>query len=512
MQNPPISSDSQDSGWSSKLFEAQSLKRLDELTASERHLSGFSLMQEAATALLRHVQQHWPGMSHLSIVAGAGNNGGDGVALARLALEAGFRVQLILSDEPNAWQQSLKGEAAEAWQWLQSSSFSALTIGGFSETLAVEGDLLIDALLGIGIQGAPRASAAAIIRWMNSSQVPVLAVDVPSGVNADTGHVVGEAVIAARTLSFIAMKPGLLTGTGVAHAGVVSLADLGAATINSSRHAGVKPQGRVFAPFAPYLPHRSADSHKGQFGHVLVVGGNLGMAGAALLSARAALRSGAGLVSVVTRETHVPAFITAQPELMVKGVRNGLEAIDWMTRCDVILIGPGLGQDAWAEQLLQQALAAKKPLVIDADALTLLKQRGWQPQTPWVMTPHPGEAARLLDVANRDIQADRLFHAKALQQQYHAVVVLKGKGSWVVDKSELPRLVTTGNPGMSAPGMGDALAGVIAALMGQGFSGFEAASLGAYLHGVAGDEASKGGQRGMVTSDLIEQLRPLVNA
>jgi len=258
------------------------------------------------------------------------------------------------------------------------------------------------------------------------------------------------------------------------------------------------------------FPKRPKDAHKGNFGHVLVVGGNKGMCGAARLAAEAAARIGAGLISVATRTEHILAITAARPELMCHGIQTGADLTPLLARATVLLIGPGLGRDAWAQALYQHALASPLPKVVDADALNLLSVKPTR-QNNWILTPHPGEAGRLLGCSLATIQADRVLAAKQLQECYQGVVVLKGAGS-IVQSSCTSYLCAAGNPGMASGGMGDVLGGVIAGLLAQGFELEKAASLGTLLHALAGDKAAtEGGERGLLAMDLMPYLRKLVN-
>jgi len=260
----------------------------------------------------------------------------------------------------------------------------------------------------------------------------------------------------------------------------------------------------------PLLPPRPVDSHKGRNGHVLCVGGNAGSGGAVMLSAESALRAGAGLVSVATQPQHVAPLLGRLPEAMVHAVQDsaGLQAL--LPRATVIAIGPGLGQDDWAHELYRQVLASGKPLVIDADALNLLAAHPHTLQDA-ILTPHPGEAARLLGTDTASVQADRFAAAAALAARFNAVVVLKGAGTVVTAPYARPRVIAAGNPGMAVGGMGDLLTGIIAALRGQGLDAFDAASSGALLHALAGDAAASEGQRGLLPTDLLVPLRRLAN-
>jgi len=271
-------------------------------------------------------------------------------------------------------------------------------------------------------------------------------------------------------------------------------------------HTPIELSAKTYAGILP----RSKDAHKGDFGHVLVIGGNKGMGGAVRLAAEAAARVGAGLVSVATRAEHVPAVIAARPELICHGVQAGADLKTLLARATVILLGPGLGQDAWAQDLYQCALASHLPKVIDADALNLLSAQGPASHDNWILTPHPGEAGRLLGCATTIIQADRLLAAQQLHQRYQGVVVLKGAGSIVQGNGAL-HICTAGNPGMASGGMGDVLGGVIAGLLAQGLTLEKAANLGTLVHALAADRAAVDGERGLLALDLMPYLRKLVN-
>jgi ADP-dependent NAD(P)H-hydrate dehydratase / NAD(P)H-hydrate epimerase len=262
---------------------------------------------------------------------------------------------------------------------------------------------------------------------------------------------------------------------------------------------------------AAHLPARARDAHKGDNGHVLAIGGDHGTAGAIRLCGEAALRTGAGLVSVATRAENLLALNAARAELMAHAVHGPQELQSLLERATVLAVGPGLGQSAWGHALWLTALDSGKPLVLDADGLNLLAREGRQFHTPAVMTPHPGEAARLLASTTAEIQKDRFAAARSLAKRYGAVVVLKGSGSLIADPDGRLDVCTWGNPGMATGGMGDLLTGVIAALMAQGCNAWQAACMGVGLHARAGDIAARDGERGLLASDLLQPLRTLGN-
>jgi NAD(P)H-hydrate epimerase len=384
---------------------------------------------------------------------------------------------------------------------------SGCAIDEFAGTLP-QGDVLVDALFGIGLTRAPDGDAAALIEAMNAFDGAVFAIDVPSGVDADTGHVPGSAVRAARTLQMLAAHRGLATGAALDHVGTSAVATLDVA------HDGVAPTAEVLKgeDLAHWLHPRPRNSHKGLYGHVLCVGGDHGSGGAIALCAEAALRTGAGLVSVATRADHVAPLLARRPELMPQAIDDVADFDAAMQRATLLALGPGLGRGDWGRELLTRTLHANLPMVIDADALNLIAEQPRTLRADTVLTPHPGEAARLLGSDTRAVQADRFGAAAALVARYACVVVLKGAGTIVAAPDAMPRVIGAGNAGMASGGMGDLLTGVIAALRAQGFDAFEAASAGALLHGAAGDFASSDvGERGLLASDLLPALHRLAN-
>lgn len=489
-----------------QFFSATTVRAMDQAAMGEHGFDGDQLMAAAAAHAHQALRERWPGARRLLVCCGTGNNGGDGYVIARLAKAAGAEVTLLGFGTPRP--DSAAGRARAAWL----AAGGAVATWADAEDSCAGFDVIVDALLGTGLSRAPEGEMAAAVRAINQAGAGgsgVLAVDVPSGLDADHGQPLapGLAVQAQLTVSFVGRKPGLHTGAGADHAGRVRFFDLGLPDIIYQQQAPLA-QALELELLSAALPRRRASSHKNSHGHVLVVGGNIGMAGAALLAARAALRAGAGLVSVATRPQHAPAMAAAQPELMAFGVDHSDQLAEKLAAADVILLGPGLAQDDWARSLYEASLAAGKPLLVDADALNLLATAASR-RADWVLTPHPGEAARLLAVENAQIQQDRLSAAGRLQTEYGGVTVLKGAGTLVAGQQMA--LCTLGNPGMAVGGSGDVLGGVIAALMAQGLEAETAAQLGVTAHAAAGDRAAAAGQRGMLPSDIIEQLRAVLN-
>lgn len=480
------------------LYTVEQVRALDRRAIDDLGITGFELMSRAATAAFASLCRYWPQARRLVVFCGPGNNGGDGYLLASLAHGAGMTVEVIeLSD-------GSRGDAASARDtWLHTGG---VTHRWQQDASLPSADVYVDALYGTGLNRAPEPSAATLIERINASGVPVLALDVPSGLNADTGHCPGAAIRAELTLSFIAAKRGMYTGQAATRVGTLQIDTLGLPDI---LWQGMPTDAALLD--ATQLPPRSRDAHKGDCGHVLAVGGDHGTAGAVRLCGEAALRGGAGLVSVATRTENLFALNSARPELMAHGIHGPQELQPLLERVDVLAVGPGLGQGAWGHALWLTTLDSGKPLVLDADGLNLLAREPHRFTAPAVLTPHPGEAARLLGKTIADIQFDRYAAARALAQRYGAVVVLKGAGSLIANPDGRIDVCIWGNPGMASGGMGDLLTGVIAALLAQGCSAWDAARIGVGLHARAGDMAARHGERGLLASDLLDPLRVLGN-
>ena len=486
---------------SRRLYALAEVRELDR-RAIASGIAGYQLMRRAAAACWMEIARRWPLARSIHVICGSGNNGGDGYEIARLALAARCKVTL--------WQLGtapLSGDAGTARQaWLAQGG----TVASIADVNLTDAEVIVDALFGIGLARVVEGDAFNAIKSINHARgagAKILAVDVPSGLDAGSGKVWGAAVQADVTVTFIGNKPGLYTGAGKDHAGEVIYRDL---DIPVATFDGVPSSARLMHTddLARSLVPRRLNSHKGQYGHVLLIGGNHSMTGAILMAARAALRAGAGLVSVATRTEHTVALTAAQPELMCHAVETQTELLALLEHADVVAIGPGLGQDVWARELLGRVLQSGLPLVLDADALNLLAEEPMRSDR-WVLTPHPGEAARLLGVSTAEVQSDRRTAVTQLQQSYGGVVVLKGAGTWV--QGGQAQLCPYGNPGMAVGGMGDVLTGIIAAFIAQGLVPEEAAAAAVLAHALAGDEAAKAGERGLLPSDVIATLRGVVN-
>ena len=487
--------------FSQALYRTAQLRELDRRAIEIYGISAEELMRRAGAAAWQALLSHWPEARHIVVFAGTGNNAGDGYVLAAAAMGAKRRVTVLhLGDTEHL---SAAAGAARA-RYLSAKGHEE----PFHEVLPADADVIVDALFGIGLSRSLEGRWREAVEFINHCDRPVLALDIPSGLNADTGVIMGTAVCATVTVTFLGMKAGLVTGEGPACAGKIQFAAL---QIPPQIYADLVPLARCINDAETRLPRRPRAAHKGRFGHVLVIGGDRGMGGAVRLSAEAALRSGAGLVTVATHPAHVAGMLAGLPEAMVHGMETAGDVVPLMARATVIAIGPGLGRDDWGRTLLARALDTPLPLVVDADALNLLAAHPVA-RGQWVLTPHPGEAGRLLKLSTEVVQADRYQAAVQLAEHFRGVAVLKGAGSIVTTSDETPAVCLHGNPGMAAPGMGDVLTGVIAALIAQGLSLPDAARAGVCLHALAGDQAAQAGERGLTARDLIAALRSVVNA
>jgi len=472
---------------------------MDQYAIDHLALSGTVLMERAGAAAFELLQMRWPEAKSVVVICGTGNNGGDGYVVARLAKENGLEVTCMqVGDKAN-----LKGDALAAAQRMDLETIA------FNLDDCKSADLLVDALLGTGLEGNVTGERFDVIMKMNESGQPILSLDVPSGLNADSGHVQGIAIKAAATITFIGNKQGLFIGDGWDYSGERIFNPL---SVPMSLYDEVQCEVELinYRKLKSIVKPRAANSHKGDYGHVLVVGGEVGYTGAVRMAGEAAARVGAGLVSIATRPEHAHSINGSRPELMVHGVEDEKAFQMLAEKATVIALGPGLGQSEWAKNLMQYAINSGLPLVVDADALNLLSAAP-QKNNNWILTPHAGEAARLLGQSVHEVQNDRFAAVKALQEEFAGTVILKGTGS-LVSSGEMPLfLCIDGNPGMSSGGMGDVLTGIIAGLIAQGLEQLDAASFGVCLHAAAGDLAAKTGQRGLLASDLMASVRRLAN-
>ncbi|MBA2650221.1 MAG: NAD(P)H-hydrate dehydratase [Legionella sp.] len=484
------------------LYCCEQIRYCEQQAVDQYDMDECRLMSQAGMEAFFFIKGRFSKIQTIAVFCGKGNNAGDGYAFARLAHEQGLSVivyQCCTLDDLSFEARDAATKAMAAGVECQSAD----------EPLDSEVELIIDALLGIGIQGPVHGQIALAISQINSSGLPVVSLDLPSGLQADTGQVENICVRANITLTFIALKPGLFTLDGPDYCGEVIYRSL------QMDHciANLKPYAHILTydclPLSALT--RKKNSHKGLFGHVLVIGGGHGMPGAVGLTAKAALRAGAGCVTIATLPSHVSAISPYLPEAMIFGIKTVEDLQPLLARASICVIGPGLGESEWATALFLAAISSQLPMVIDACALSLLQKHA-QMDDNWILTPHPGEAATLLSCSVDAIQSNRYQTAAAIQSQYGGVVVLKGAGSLIHTPEKATFVCIKGNPGLSSAGMGDALSGIIAGLCAQGLSLSEGAKLGVWIHACAGDAMARAkGEIGLTASDLIEHIPVILN-
>lgn len=486
------------------IHSAAQVRALDQHEIRVHGTPGYTLMKRAGEASLRWLRLHWPTARALVVVCGPGNNGGDGYVLARFAHAAGLDVRALAVSDPRR----LAGDARLAWMDCIASGIEAEPFSPAAMDIA---DVVVDAVLGTGLASDVRGAAAEAIHAINAAARPVLSLDVPSGLCADSGRPRGEAVRADATVTFVGLKTGLFLGEGPDHVGALYFDDLG---VRAPDPPPLPRLERIGEPeIAAALPRRPRASHKGNFGSVVVVGGGPGMPGAAALAGEAALRVGAGRVTVLALPGSAPAIAAWRPELMVHGVEDASALRVALEGADVVAAGPGLGRGEWGQMALSAVLGCwHGPLVLDADALNLLATGlADSRRRDWILTPHPGEAARLLGTTTAAVQADRLGALESLCEKFGGVVVLKGAGTLVGEAGRVAALCERGNPGMAVPGMGDVLTGAIAGILGQCRDPWRAARAAVLVHALAGDAEARAGQRGLLAGEVARALRPWAN-
>jgi len=490
-----------------KLYRVDSVIQLEQIAINQCGVPAYELMKRAGQAVFDVLRARYSQHKNILVLCGAGNNAGDGYVVARLAGQAGLNVSVISLIDP----ETLKNEALQAYRdWSAIGENEAADISVFEKA-----DIVIDALLGTGLKREVAADWLDWIEAVNHADKPVISVDIPSGLMADNGIIAGAAIEADCTVCFIGLKQGLFTAQGKDVCGEILFDDLG---VPGEIYCDVEADARLLNTIDySLLPARKASSHKGKFGHVLIAGGNKGMPGAVILAAKAALRTGAGLVTIITVPDNLTAICSAVPEAMVKSCESAMLADVFsdssLNSVSHVAVGMGLGQDDWSLAALHHCLALNKPMLIDADALNLLAQHEIEVKSPLVISPHPGEAARLLSgdtqLSSADIQQDRFTAIKKLHKSVShsaaCVVILKGSGTIIYDGQEL-KVCSSGNAAMAAPGMGDVLSGITIALLAQGISMSKAAELAVCLHASAADHLTNGKTRGLLASDIIDAL------
>ncbi|MDA3970767.1 MAG: NAD(P)H-hydrate dehydratase [Desulfobulbaceae bacterium] len=497
------------------LCTASQIRDLDKQTIAAETL-GAVLMERAGEQLCHVIVQQFADVAgkHISIVAGGGNNGGDGFVAARLLHELQAKVRVVLLVSPG----SIAGDALVNFDLLHDIAVTVVTDESEARSVPLQCDLLVDSLLGTGLTRDVSGRFAIIIERMNRSGVAIIAVDIPSGIDADTGQLLGCAVKADVTVTFQLQKQGMVQYPGIEYVGDVVVADIG---ISPERIASYNlPFLLTSSVIAKIFPVRSASGHKGSFGHGLIVAGSKGKTGAAVLCGLGCLRSGAGLVSLCVPERLNTIFETHLLEAMTIPVQgedgicfgngdfNDILLASRGKGC--VVIGPGLGLKDTTAQLVQQLVRElASPMLIDADGLNLLDMSILAGGTgkEIVLTPHPGEMARLSGKSVAEVQGDRVGAATFMARKYNVTVVLKGAGTVIAGSGGQVAINSTGNAGMGAGGMGDVLSGIISGFIASGMSGFDAACLGVYGHGRAGDLLVENGLAfGYLASELADTL------
>ncbi|MGB0893352.1 MAG: NAD(P)H-hydrate dehydratase [Parashewanella sp.] len=481
----------------SELYSVEQVRQAEIAACKAQEKELYQLVEKAGLSAFDILMPQLTQNDKVIVLVGNGNNGADGLVLARLLDEKNIDTQVMGLQKPTT-----SSEFQQAKQLFEQQGGEVLSI--VAEQLT-EADYLIDAMFGTGLTRPLSAEFESLIQGINQCKAKVISLDVPSGINADTGYAT-LAVEAVTTLCFGALKQGLFTYKARQYCGEIVLTDIGLQPY--------LPQADTQRVDCHYLDgimtKRSRYAHKGDSGKVAVVGGDVGMSGAVRLCSEASLRAGSGLVSVVSRPENQSVVVGGCPELLFCPAEfvdmEVYQRLGWAT---ALVLGPGLGRHDWGLNLFKATMLSERPLVIDADGLNILSRQP-QKQSHWVLTPHAVEAARLLDCKVEAVNADRFKAARDIQRKYGGVVVLKGAGT-IIDDGTQTFVAAVGNPGLASGGCGDVLAGIIGALMAQGFTSIKAAIAGVVVHGCAADIAAQEGERGMLASDLLLPIRQLVN-
>lgn len=504
------------------LYTAEQVRNIDRLAIEQIPVDGYELMYKAGQFAFDTLRKVWSEASKVTVFCGSGNNGGDGYVIAALARISGLEARVISLSDPK----NLKNSAAKAYafckdQDIEVSAFETVSSRNLLPLSDRPDHILVDALLGTGLNQEVSGSFRLAIELINQTSLPTMAIDIPSGLSADTGAVLGCAVKADCTASFIGLKVGMFTGKGRDYSGTLYFSEL---DVPSHILALEEPMAsRLDYPsLLPHIAPRSRSAHKGTYGHSVLVGGNISYCGAISLAAEACARMGAGLTSVATRQTSCTVINQRCPEVMATSVEHATHIKPALAKATCLAIGPGLGQDAWAQQMLQATIESQCdtqcPLIMDADALNLIAESDvlkikleQAHQGLRLITPHPGEAARLLETTTVNIEADRLAAARKLSERFQTNVILKGSGTVIQLRNGKSYICPYGNPGMASGGMGDTLTGMLAGILAQWPDSF-GILLAVCLHALAADkEAELHGERGLLASDLIPRARRLLN-
>lgn len=495
------------------LFSAAQIRQIELDYANHSQIKTYQLMQAAGAAVYQAIKQYWPNRKNMLILAGKGNNAGDGFVLAQLAAKDGFKVTLCHLAMP----EQLKGDALIAYENI---NFTSITLIDWQSLKLDNYDLIVDAMLGTGIQGELKALYLQVVQAVNNYQSAKLAIDIPSGVNADTGYASTNSFKADVTVTFIGHKRGLYTGNAANYRGEVKLFNLGVENY-LSHAAQTHCHAHNWQSVKHWLKPRSMDAHKGNFGHCHIIGGASGMSGAVILAASAAARSGCGWVSA-SMQQNASILLSHQPEIMAKNIDATAvnQRLQQLNKVNCLILGPGMDNKAWSDEIMRQLISRQSQQqnqknlakVWDAGALNWLAENpNFDEQR--ILTPHPGEAARLLAISVDQVNQDRFAASLAISRKYSGICVLKGSGTIISNAAGEQIVCAVGNPGMASAGMGDLLAGIIGALVAQGFNLMDASVLGVCIHGEAAERAATQDNhyRGLLASDLLDHLPALLN-
>ena len=501
------------------VFTAAEMRALDSRAMSQLGIPGPRLMEAAGAGAARLIAERFAPIEGkgVLVLCGKGNNGGDGFVVARHLKARGARVRVLLVGR----RAEVRGDAAQAlsrWRGRVEEILTAAQAAAVGDA-ARRADVLVDGLLGTGLEGPARGLTASVIEAVNESRAPVVALDLPSGLNADSAEIIGPAIRARLTATFAGWKRALLLHPAAHCAGEVAVIPIGIPGAEVNR--GIATWLLEEADIRRHFPARPRDAHKGSYGHLLVVAGSVGKTGAAALAGRAALRSGAGLVTVATPASQQPIVAALGMESMTEplpetpaqtlSLKSKERILELAARTDAVALGPGLSLDPETQSLIRELLReVAKPMVVDADGLTALAgscELLAGAAGPRLLTPHPGEMARMLGVAVSEVQADRLEMVRALCARHQVWAVLKGAGSVIGAPDGGVFVNPTGNPGMATGGSGDVLTGMAGAFLARGLEPLPALQSAVYLHGLAGDLAcARWGEEGLIAGDLIEAI------
>ncbi|MEW6001766.1 MAG: NAD(P)H-hydrate dehydratase [Nitrospirota bacterium] len=519
-----------------KVVTSEEMRNIDKETIEGYGISGLVLMERAGLAVAYRIKEKF-GCRKVVVVAGSGNNGGDGLVVARNLHNEGWEVKVFLTSKP----EDLKGDALVQYKTAAKFGIYIQPVKELFDNYAsilTGHSIIVDALLGTGLSKNVSGILADVISSLNKSGLPIVSIDIPSGISSDNGHVMGVSVKADYTVTFGLPKRGHLLYPGAEHAGKFFVEDIGFPE-KLLKSEGLKVDLLEKKNIASLIPERRRYSHKGNYGHILVVAGSKGKTGAALMAAKACLRSGAGLVTIGIPESLAGVFqsrVTEEMTLMLpekgdgtlseKASENILDFLDKMA--DLLAIGPGIGVSAETEKLMKNLIRnSRKPMVIDADGLNSLKgdrEILKKAKVPFIITPHPGELARILNqrsearsqkseaekqrgITIQDIEKDRINIAMSFAKETGTYLVLKGVPTIIASPEGRAFINSTGNPGMASGGTGDVLTGMISGFLGQGISPLDASIIGVYLHGLAGDiAASEKGEIPLIAGDIIDRI------